>query len=272
MGWFDRLRGGGAGPPAPALWPRPVFVPGGGAVCFELFVLRPARLPRARVEDLRVEGHAAAALPAGLVPRSVSLDDPEARAQLDALWSRLSNPDDAWAAIFNAAEVMELLAVDLPDAPDLGHVQAAWAWARSWCRAGALAVVDNRPSAFRPAAEVLGAPADDPSMACFYRIWLDPAPPGAPAPAALLFTAGMGKFGRPELVCFVPAEARPIAEEVMHTVARGFIGGAVLVPGEAVALHGVGVRAEGYAAGFNAPEVDLVGEGQGLLLRLEALR
>ena len=51
----------------------------------------------------------------------------------------------------------------------------------------------------------------------------------------------------------------------------GFLAGAVLAPGERVAVAGVGVAVEGYAAGFNAPPVELAGEGQGLLLRLEAL-
>ena len=54
-------------------------------------------------------------------------------------------------------------------------------------------------------------------------------------------------------------------------IARGFLAGAVLAPGERVAVAGVGVAVEGYAAGFNAPPVELAGEGQGLLLRLEAL-
>jgi len=271
MGWFDRWRRGGDIPPAVPVWPRPAFVPGGGAVVCEFFVLRPRDLPRVRVADLRAEGHAAAGLPPGLVARSVSLDGEEARAQLDALWQRAPVKDDVWAGIFNGAEALEMLAVDLPDAPDLGHLQAAWAWARAWCRAGALAVVDNRPSAFRTAAEVLACPADDPSQACFYRIWVDREPPGAPGPAACLTTAGMGKFGRPELVCFVAAGAQGVAEEVLHAVARGFLAGAVLAPGERVAVAGVGVAVEGYAAGFNAPPVELAGEGQGLLLRLEAL-
>ena len=87
----------------------PAFVPGGGAVVCEFFVLRPRDLPRARAADLRAEGHAAAGLPPGLVARSVSLDGEEARAQLDALWQRAPVKDDVWAGIFNGAEALEML-------------------------------------------------------------------------------------------------------------------------------------------------------------------
>jgi hypothetical protein len=113
-----------------------MFAPGGRPIVCELFVLRRADTMLPAELDLRAEGHAHAGLPPGLVARAFSVADPEVSAQLELLRSRLPGPDHAWGARFDATEVLEALVLDLPDAPDLGHLQAAWAWARSWCRAG----------------------------------------------------------------------------------------------------------------------------------------
>jgi hypothetical protein len=217
-------------------WPREHYVAGGGAAEVALIALASAKLP-----DPLPVSRGRHGMPAGDGAASVSLVARERAA--DPAWfaDRVIAPfadmiaEDLGpnaAALALAADRAYVIEAKLDDPDDLGHVQAAWALAKCVCEEGAAIVIDVFAARAYLGSEV-AALAPDRAFDVMREVTLlfDEQPDGTVA----AWTAGLRKFGRPDLVILGLAEAD--ATEValaLRDVAALLAAGEVIEPGHAV--------------------------------------
>jgi hypothetical protein len=260
LDWFVRRD-------APAAWPRPQHEPSGLSAEFEFFVVgapSDARVP----DDLREYGHAEARLPEGV--RLTPLCRAEIPGDFDALVERitggLQQEHPHLYAATRAAERLHAVTAEGPDAGDFRMLQGAWALVRALMHAGAVGLYDNRARSWRTAHKV-GAPDADPSrLARSYRVM------GAPleghAGGFVVWTAGLGKAARPELLTLSPEVHLALSQQVLLDLGEACMRGRRLRVGDTVHLHGVRARVDALVPGENAPALDLENRCGGLLVVL----
>ena len=229
-------------------WPRPLFVPGGGETVLSFVVYAPALLTWDFT--LPAEGSPVAALPAGVEVHLYAREaTPEFAEWADAL---AADPAAPHAAALATAGVWYEVGGRAPSTADLTAVQAAWALVRVLCRAGGLAVWDGVAMRWTAAADALAADPGHPGLAAACGVELAEVERHG---LVAVHTLGMPKFGRRDLIAFGTAENATLLGGLLQGLALDLIEGAVLASGDEVAKGGLRLRAEGYAPGFNGPEV-----------------
>lgn len=183
----------------------------------------------------------------------------------------LASQDDALAARLGGAAQVHLLEATVPDPPDLGHLQAAWAFVRARMRRGGFAAYDLQAWRWWARDEVLSAAPEDNRPACAWRLLTHTEPvSGDPSGRHLVHSAGLSKFARSELISLVPSPSLDDAQEFLLDIGHQLVLGRLLVSGELLDHRGLRLQVEGYAPGFNAPAFALPFEDQPTLLRVIA--
>lgn len=214
--------------------------------------------------DLTQEGWRAAGAPEGLQVAAAERPlDPDKEAFVEGFFDWLGDHPDA--ARLREARVVAGVEGEGPDTADLDLLQASWAAVRWLCRRGAIGVWDVPISAWRPAAEVLAAPAGDPTLATAWDLAVYDV--GA---MWVVHTLGMGKFARRELLAFAAPGAEEDVAALVEALAGLQAGGVALQAGDVLEQAPLRVRIEAYNPGFNAPPVDVPFADQPLLVVIEA--
>ena len=185
-----------------APWPREGYVHGGGRGEIALIALARVELP----DPLPISRSRHGMPDGGDGPGSVSLV-PRLRAT-DPAWfaDNVLAPfadmiaEDLGGSAAEAARAAErayVIEAALDDPDDLGHIQAAWAIAKCICEEGASIVIDVFAARAHLGSEVAALPPER-GFDLMHEVTLlfDERPDGTVA----AWTAGMRKFGRPDLV------------------------------------------------------------------------
>jgi hypothetical protein len=215
--------------------------------------------------DLTAEGSPSRSLPEGLTVRRFDRDSaPELVAWAEPLVAALPEPERARLA---ASRVWYEVGGSCPSAADLSALQAAWAAARALCRAGAIAVWDALAARWTFADDALTADPQDPRLAAAWELNTLPLEGvSEDKPLFVVFTMGLHKFGRQDLVAFGPAQNLDVIQSVVCELAIDLAEGAVLQSGWQIEKGGVWLEAVAYAPGFNGPPAPVPFFGQPLLL------
>jgi hypothetical protein len=249
------------------IWPRPQHQQGELTARIEFFVFSDQPIAAAEV-DLAAEGWAAEGLPAGL---SLGTIDPRSAPEAQAEWlaAATSGLSREAAQEILAAPYLHILRGELPDPPDLSHLQATWALARWLCRNGGFAVYDARAWHWHGGPELLAADPAEPLRAAGWRLVSTDAPlEGDPQRRHLVHTVGMSKFARPELLCLVPFPLLGEARDLLVDLGQGQCLGRLLPSPEQLQHQGRRFHTAGFAPGFNGPPLELPFEDQPLLITL----
>jgi hypothetical protein len=155
---------------------------------------------------------------------------------------------------------------DVPDPPDLGHLQAAWAATRWLVERGCFAVLDAHAGRWRDG-PALSALAPDRPFDLGDEITIVFETDETPGFGHAMHTRGMAKFARPDLMAAAdPGNADRLAQ-VIHQLASALADGDTVAPGQGVDVDGRdSYRLVSYQPGVNAPEVHLNNEGYLLTL------
>ena len=220
-----------------APWPRERYVAGGGPGEIALIALSAARLPdplpvsRSR-HGMPDEGDGPGA--AAIVVRDRA-DDPawfteHVIGRFAELIAQDLGPEAAAAAL--AAEHAYVIEARLPDPDDLGHVQAAWALARSACEEGAAIVIDVYAARAHLGSAVAAlAPGRDLDVMHEVTLFFEELDDQTIAAWSL----GLRKFGRPELVLVdLPPDAATEAALLLRDLAQALADGERIEPGDSV--------------------------------------
>jgi hypothetical protein len=244
-----------------AIWPRPRFMPGGGAARFRFLCFLEA--PIAGAVDLRAEGWVRAGFPEGVALAGVERPlDPDNEALISGFVDWLG--DHPLAARVGATRFIVAVEGVVSDPEDLGYLQAAWAAVRWVCRNGALGVWDMLASMWHDASEVLARPPGAGDLACATGIGTHPAGGGL----VVAHTVGMCKVGRRDLVAFAAPEAADDVTRLLAELTDLQVSGVRLDAGERLERDGLLLRLEGYAPGFNGPPIDVEFVEQPLLVTI----
>jgi len=164
-------------------------------------------------------------------------------------------------ARLDAATACYSVSIQVPDPPDLSHLQLGWAVAGALARRGALAVLDTATHGWHEAAQVAALPPHRP-----FRIHdevkviaEDPATAGF---GHVVHTRGMIKFARPDLLTGVTNDRIEHTGRVLNHLSRMLAEGMVLVPHRRLRFdddHTFEVVP--YEPDGNAPEVHLNNDG-----------
>ncbi len=149
------------------------------------------------------------------------------------------------SALDAAAEVVVVIA-QRPDAADLTHLQAAWAFAQDAVGRGATVVLDAQSNRFWCGAEVADWPANRPfALSSEVNIVVEAEERSGAASA--VHTRGLAKFGRPDLVAFdVPSGEWDATAALLRVAAMRLALGAVLRPGDSMPIDGGSVHFSQY--------------------------
>ena len=255
-----------------AVWPREVYVTGGGAATVALIALAPARLPdplpvsRAR-HGMPDDGDGATSV--SIVARDREADPAWFADNVLAPFAQLIAEDlgDRAEAIARAAAHAYVIEARVDDPDDLGHVQAAWALARCVCECaqeegGAAIVIDVFAARAHLGEEVVTWPVTRPfDVLREVTLFFDEQPDGSLA----AWTLGMRKVGRPDLVLLgLSPGGEGDAALLLRDVAATLAAGERLEPGD----HLESPSGDVLAAAFDpasAPGIPV--EGPALLLR-----
>ena len=175
----------------------------------------PERFGTVRAEDTAVLGHIG----------------PEAVAWLDGFRSgalrTLAARDLVDLAALDAADACVTVRCRLPEPPDLGYLQSAWAVARWLCARGATVVVDARAMRYWSAEAALAVLPDAPfDLRRELTVVVETAP-SAVLGGYVVHTRGLLKLARPDLVTVVAAEDRDAAAAALWRLAGRLAGVAV---------------------------------------------
>lgn len=241
-------------PTAP--WPRPLFVPGGGALTPSFVVYAPGPL---RLDfDLLAEGSPIAELPRGLGVQLYTRDaKPEFAAWADSLAAEPEAPPELLAstAWYEVGGVV-------PSARDLAALQAAWAAVRVLCRAGGTAVWDSLALSWVRAQDALDADPNHPALAAAWGVHHGLLEDGT----VFVHSLGLAKFGRSDLIAFGSEGKGELLGRLIHGLGLDLVEGAVLESGDELEKGGLRLRAVAYAPGFNGPPVPVPFFAQPLVL------
>jgi hypothetical protein len=253
MGLKDLFRRRATLPPKePELWPRPNFEPGGATASFEFFCFSAEPIPAGAAFDLGAEGYRGSELPVGTGMRTDVLEEkPELfESILRGPWGeslRAEHPE--LASQIAATRFIHNVVGDVPDPSSLEYLQGAWAAVRWFARHGAYAVRDTRMASWRTRDQILATPDTDPTLACGYRVLVETQP--EPGFGHLIYTNGLSKFGRPDLIATAPErdDIEPV-RELMNNLAWA------LALGRRPRNPPPGIIFEAYAPGLSAPSRD----------------
>lgn len=128
-------------------------------------------------------------------------------------------------ALLDAADQCHLIRASLPDQPDLGYVQAAWAVARWMCLRGATVVFDGHAVRFHTGEKIMAQPADAPldikrEVGFVFEPDVD-----VGADGHFVHTRGMIKLARPDVVAVCGVEDVDLVVEIMRELAAGMARG-----------------------------------------------
>lgn len=171
------------------IWPRPLFAPTGEVSRCSFLIFSPTEFPSLQVGD---------GLQWGFLRKEAT---PDMFARMEEL-ARGAHVSDALLAQFQATRFAGNVQCEVNDPKDLGYLQSCWAAVRTLVDAGATVVLDVESGNWLSADDVRARPETftfeaEVSIHTF---------PVADEPWWSLHTNGMGKFGRSELILFVPSE------------------------------------------------------------------
>ena len=119
-------------------------------------------------------------------------------------------------AALDAADTCHSIRAAVPDPPDLGHLQAAWAVARWLLTTGADVVLDGAAIRFRTAAPAVGPQLD---IRDHVSILVETTP-SLGGDGCVMHTRGLRAFGRPDLVTVVrPTDVDPLGPVLLRLAA-----------------------------------------------------
>ena len=187
------------------IWPRQNFVTGGGPGAYALVALSsekladPLPVSRSRHGMPTSEGAGAVAL----VVRDRATDPTWFDDNIVAPFVPLieNDLDAATATAAARAQFAYIVTSDVHDPEDLSHVQAGWALAKCICEQGAAVVIDVTAARAHNGTEVAGL-APDRSFDVMHEVTLffDEREDEDAGESMIAWTAGMQKFGRPNLL------------------------------------------------------------------------
>jgi hypothetical protein len=252
--------------PAPGPWPRPQYTPGGGVAEFEFFCFSTQDMPPDASFDLAGEGYPGSELPVGVGLRTDAEGQRGPEPLFDAFYREsLLVEHPGLEGDVDAIRFRHIVAGNVPDPADLTYLQAAWAAVRWFLRYGSFVVRDVRMEKWRTRAEVLGRPAAEPYQACGYRVQVErEAEEGW---GHLLYTRGLSKFGRPDLIAIVAPELLEDAADALNAIAGGLAEGRRL-PTSGQARDESPFACEHYVPGLNGPPREFFNE-EVVLLRFD---
>jgi hypothetical protein len=151
--------------------------------------------------------------------------------------------------------------VEVPDPPDLTHLQLAWAAAQALAEAGAFAILDCYAINWYTGAQVAALAPDRP-FRVQDEVSLVAETEASPGFGHPVHTRGMIKFGRPDLITGVPAEQIQETGAILNHLARMQADGHLLVPGQQLRFDGRRtLTVEPYEPGGGVPDVVLSNDG-----------
>jgi len=128
-------------------------------------------------------------------------------------------------ALLDAADQCHLIRASLPDPPDLGYLQAAWAVARWMCARGATVVFDGHAVRFHRGEKIRERPADAPlDIRQEVGFVLEP-DVDVGVEGHFVHTRGMTKLARPDVVAVCGVEDVDLVVEIMRELAAGMAQG-----------------------------------------------
>ena len=181
------------------------------------------------------------------------------------LWRTDAEHDLADPGQLDAAGHCVSITADLPDPPDLGHLQAGWALAQALVDHGAFAVLDTYAGRWVDPVLLQTWPPERP-FDLDEEVNVVLRTDGAGGFGHVLFTRGLAKFARPDVVAVVrPGTARTV-NRVVRQLAGMLVDGGTAIPGQRLgagdpALGGAAAfRLAVYDPGVNAPDLPLHNE------------
>jgi hypothetical protein len=240
------------------IWPRPNFEPGGRKAEFEFFCFATEAVPSGVPFDLSAEGYFGTTLPSGVGMRTDFQDDSPEPLLMGSLAEQLLSEHPELATEVASIYVRYCIVGDVPDPTDLGYLQAAWAAVRWHLRHGAFVVRDSRMLRWRTRDEVLTQQPTDPSQACGWRVMREDF--AEPNFGHLVYTQGLAKFGRPDIITAVPLDVCDDAVETLHKLAAELAYGRRLPITEVNNSANSPFSIEAYVPGMNAPRRDFMNE------------
>ena len=249
MGWRNWFR-----TEKSPFWPRPQYEPGEsqGRLRFEVYGAQPgSKIP----PDLRPFGHAEAKPPSEVQFRRVDRGGrPGAFDQ--AIQARLGTlPADkaAFHARLQSTTSFHEIEANWRDQGDHRQLQAAWALVRSLVDQGASGVYDATAGKWRDIEMVRVVEVDPSRDARRYQVLGRPLPshPGG----SVLWTIGLAKVARPDLLCLVPDELAPRAANLLDAVGEAATRGLRPMPGKNLREDHIELRFEILQVGINGPDL-----------------
>ena len=138
----------------------------------------------------------------------------------------------------DAATEATVIITSRPDAPELSHLQAAWAIAKWTVARGATVVLDAEANRYWSGAEVADWPPNRP-LALSSEVNVIVEAEENSSMASAIHTRGLAKFGRPDLVTLdVPASRWDAVAGLLRGLALRLVHGAVLRPGDSTPIEG----------------------------------
>ncbi|GAA1825815.1 hypothetical protein GCM10009682_51930 [Luedemannella flava] len=248
-----------------AVWPRLNYQRTARRAVVRLLAFAPGPLP-----DLSINP-GEYGLPAGdhLAALTVTAhDDP---GQLDqwraGAWRAGAEQDLVDARRLDAATHCVTIEADLPDPADLGHLQAAWALAQGLVAHGAFAVLDAHAGRWVDAALLETWPPERP-FDLDEEVNVVLRTDGTDGFGHVLFTRGMAKFARPDIVAVVRPGMARMVNRVVRQLAGMLAEGGTAIPGQRL---GAGDPSLGGAAAFHLAVYDPPSNAPALPLSNDAL-
>lgn len=224
------------------IWPRQNYVTGGGPGAYALVALSsekladPLPISRSRHGMPTSEGAGAVAL----VVRDRASDATWFDDNVIMPFAPLieNDLDAAAAAAASVAQYAYIVTSDIHDPDDLSHVQAGWALAKCICEQGAAVVIDVTAARAHAGSDI-AALAPDRSFEVMHEVTLffderDDADAGA---SMIAWTAGMQKFGRPNLlIADIERDYAAVAATVLRDAATALADGDRLELGDTLTI------------------------------------
>lgn len=241
------------------IWPRQNYVTGGGPGAYALVALSsekladPLPISRSRHGMPASEGAGAVAL----VVRDRATDANWFDENVIMPFAPLieNDLDAAAAAAAASAQYAYIVTSDIHDPDDLSHVQAGWALAKCICEQGAAVVIDVTAARAHAGSEIAALAPDRP-FEVMHEVTLffderDDADAGA---SMIAWTAGMQKFGRPNLlIADIERDYAAVAATVLRDAATALADGDRLELGDTLTIGDRTFLASPLPANHNTP-------------------
>ena len=251
--------------PIPA-WQRSHFQPGGFPNAFQLFCFSTGPLKG----DVPMSA-ARFGLPSPEVMKGVEVR--ELTRDMDSAWfdgfrsgslRAIATQALGDVSALDSATQLTAVLISREDAADLTHLQAGWAVAQWLVARGVSVILDAQTNRFWKGADVADWPVSRPfALSSDVNIVVEAEPT---SPSATVYTRGLQKFGRPDLVVRdVPGEQWDAVAGLVRALAGQLADGVVLRAGDRVNIDGKSLT---LAAFKPTPENDLHLNNQAFLISL----